>query len=323
MSLFKQLPQWGMLYPYRPGMRPIELTASKVSVGRGTYCTGVLTLDQLPSKILNCVSKLQFEIHRNASGLVELHDKSTNGTFIGGKKVGRGKKRILEHNSMIGLDNIPWYCYMSMHGDYQKSFPAALRNKYAISKDLGSGASGIVKLAFRRTDGQRLAVKIMDKKKLCQPGSSVNAMTEVNLLKQVSHPCVICMEEAFETDDYLYIVLELADEGELYDAIVKKTRFQESEAKLYFYQMLSAIEYLHSVSIVHRDLKPENMLLCSTELDCQIIKIADMGLSKLVENTMPRTFCGTEYYLAPEVLVNKLLKETYDNKVDMWALGVI
>ncbi len=84
-----------------------------------------------------------------------------------------------------------------------------------------------------------------------------NVMNEVRLLQRVDHPCIIRLEDVVETLDRLYIVLELADGGELFDKIIAKTRLQEQEAKLHFYQMLSAINYLHSKNIAHRDLKPE------------------------------------------------------------------
>ncbi len=84
-----------------------------------------------------------------------------------------------------------------------------------------------------------------------------NVMNEVRLLRKIDHPCIIRLEDVVETPDVLYIVLELADGGELFDKIIAKTKFQEGEAKLHFYQLLSAIDYLHRQQIAHRDLKPE------------------------------------------------------------------
>ena len=130
-----------------------------------------------------------------------------------------------------------------------------------------------------------------------------SVLNEVKILQSVSHLNVINLVDVIYTLDYSYIVLELAKGGELLDKIIKKTRFNETEAKLHFYQMASAMEYLHSKTICHRDLKPENILLCSQDDKNPGVKITDMGLSKLVDlGTFLKTFCGTPKYIAPEVI---------------------
>ena len=127
-----------------------------------------------------------------------------------------------------------------------------------------------------------------------------------------------------DTESSLYIILELAEGGELFDKILEKIRFSEKEAKLHFYQMVSAVEYLHKKNIAHRDLKPENILLSNDDSN-PLIKISDMGLSKLVDHTtFLQTFCGTPQYLAPEVLISRVRGDgSYGFEVDMWSLGVI
>ena len=127
-----------------------------------------------------------------------------------------------------------------------------------------------------------------------------------------------------DTENNLFIILELADGGELFDKILEKVRFSEKEAKLHFYQMVSAVEYLHKKNIAHRDLKPENILLSNDDSN-PLIKISDMGLSKLVDHTtFLQTFCGTPQYLAPEVLISRVRGDgSYGFEVDMWSLGVI
>ena len=140
----------------------------------------------------------------------------------------------------------------------------------------------------------------------------------------IDHPCIIQLLDVIDTENNLYIILELADGGELFDKILEKIRFSEKEAKLHFYQMVSAVAYLHKKNIAHRDLKPENVLLSNDDSN-PLIKISDMGLSKLVDHTtFLQTFCGTPQYLAPEVLISRVRGDgSYGFEVDMWSLGVI
>ena len=140
----------------------------------------------------------------------------------------------------------------------------------------------------------------------------------------IEHPCIIQLLDVIDTENNLFIILELADGGELFDKILEKIRFSEKEAKLHFYQMVSAVKYLHKKNIAHRDLKPENILLSNDDSN-PLIKISDMGLSKLVDHTtFLQTFCGTPQYLAPEVLISRVRGDgSYGFEVDMWSLGVI
>ena len=112
-------------------------------------------------------------------------------------------------------------------------------------------------------------------------------------LRSVRHPNIIRLEEVIESEDFLFLVLELAEGGDLYRKMTGS--LAEEKVKLIFYQLASAVEYLHSRNICHRDLKPENVLLVSSDQHNLHVKIADMGLSKLVEKTHLKTFCGTRY----------------------------
>ncbi|PKU31517.1 serine threonine-protein kinase chk2 [Limosa lapponica baueri] len=148
-----------------------------------------------------------------------------------------------------------------------------------------------------------------------------NINTEIEILKKIDHPCLIKIKNFFEAEDY-YIVLELMEGGELYDRVSRPIKMKEATCKLYFYQMLLAVKYLHDNGIIHRDLKPENVLLSSSEETC-LIKITDFGQSKILgETSLMKTLCGTPTYLAPEVL-NSLGTAGYSRAVDCWSLGVI
>jgi len=142
---------------------------------------------------------------------------------------------------------------------------------------------------------------------------------EVDILKKVNHPNIIALKELFDTPDKLYLVMELVTGGELFDKIVEKGSYTESEASHLVRKIVSAVDYLHNLGIVHRDLKPENLLLKRADNDLEIA-IADFGLSKIVgQQMMMQTACGTPSYVAPEVLN----ASGYGKEVDMWSIGVI
>ncbi|XP_032899706.1 serine/threonine-protein kinase Chk2 isoform X2 [Amblyraja radiata] len=215
--------------------------------------------------------------------------------------------------------------------DDQLNLPKAFREKYIISKALGSGVCGEVKLAFEKANCKKVAVKIVYKPKFAKlvterdPSSKCsasNVATEIEILKKLDHPCIIRIEEVFDFDDSFYIVLDLMEGGELFDRVACSKGLKEQTAKLLFYQMLLAVQYLHDNNITHRDLKPENVLLQSNEENC-LLKITDFGLSKIVgEASLMKTLCGTPTYLAPEVLLGAGAG-SYSKAVDCWSLGVI
>lgn len=199
-------------------------------------------------------------------------------------------------------------------GRHQKS---DLENAYKMTRDLGSGNFAVVKEAIRKKDGEKVAIKIINKA-LCE-GKEDMIETEVAILRKVRHPNIVGLYEDFDTKDKLYLVLQLVTGGELFDRIVEEGQFTEKDASRIVKQMTSAIDYLHDMGIVHRDLKPENLLFKTDAADADIM-VADFGLSKLVNDaTVLNTACGTPNYVAPEILK----QAGYSMPVDMWSLGVI
>lgn len=142
---------------------------------------------------------------------------------------------------------------------------------------------------------------------------------EVAILEKVDHPNIVALKSVFDCPKTFYMVMEKMTGGELFDRIVQKEKYTETEAKAVVHKLAGAIEYCHNLGIVHRDLKPEN-LLYADESDDSEIKIADFGLAKLLsDDSMMSTACGTPGYVAPEILEGR----AYTAAVDMWSLGVI
>lgn len=317
---------WGQLYPHCGNFPRIELHTDSFKLGRARNMDYMISESDLGSiKWLQNISKCQCEILRDSTG-VFLKDQSSNGTFVNGHRVGRGNQWPLDHDSEISFATPKMKVFVFRSMEAQKEvFPKELTVKYTVSKMLGKGACGEVRLGFRIPDLHRVAIKIICKRSNINCSSAQAVLNEARILQSVDHPCIIRLEDVIDTEDSLFIVLELAEGGELFDKIIEKTKFNEAEAKLHFYQIASAIQYMHKKNICHRDLKPENVLLCSLDDLRPVVKITDMGLSKLVDlGTVLRTYCGTPGYLAPEILLTYgLPNSAYDLKVDCWSLGVI
>nr|XP_029543853.1 MAP/microtubule affinity-regulating kinase 3 isoform X10 [Oncorhynchus nerka] len=187
---------------------------------------------------------------------------------------------------------------------------------YRLLKTIGKGNFAKVKLARHILTGREVAIKIIDKTQL-NSNSLQKLFREVRIMKLLNHPNIVKLFEVIETERTLYLVMEYASGGEVFDYLVAHGRMKEKEARAKFRQIVSAVQYCHQKHIVHRDLKAENLLL---DADMNI-KIADFGFSN--EFTMGNkldTFCGSPPYAAPELFQGK----KYDGpEVDVWSLGVI
>uniref|UniRef100_A0A3B5L799 non-specific serine/threonine protein kinase n=1 Tax=Xiphophorus couchianus TaxID=32473 RepID=A0A3B5L799_9TELE len=211
---------------------------------------------------------------------------------------------------------------------------------YRLLKTIGKGNFAKVKLARHILTGREVAIKIIDKTQL-NPNSLQKLFREVRIMKILNHPNIVKLFEVIETERTLYLVMEYASGGEVFDYLVAHGRMKEKEARAKFrqvpnflplhcaelflvspslpptVQIVSAVQYCHQKHIVHRDLKAENLLL---DADMNI-KIADFGFSN--EFTLGNkldTFCGSPPYAAPELFQGK----KYDGpEVDVWSLGVI
>uniref|UniRef100_A0A8D3CDL5 Protein kinase domain-containing protein n=1 Tax=Scophthalmus maximus TaxID=52904 RepID=A0A8D3CDL5_SCOMX len=163
---------------------------------------------------------------------------------------------------------------------------------------------------------QKVAVKIVNREKLSE-SVLMKVEREIAILKLIEHPHVLKLHDVYENKKYLYLVLEHVSGGELFDYLVKKGRLTPKEARKFFRQIISALDFCHSHSICHRDLKPENLLLDEKNN----IRIADFGMASLqVGESLLETSCGSPHYACPEVIRG----EKYDGrKADAWSCGVI
>lgn len=188
---------------------------------------------------------------------------------------------------------------------------------YKLGQTLGVGTFGKVKIATHATTEQKVAIKIINKRKMEQMNMHEKIRREINILQYLKHPHVIRLYELIDTPSDIFMVMEYVPQGELFDHIVHKLRLKEEEARRFFQQILSGVEYCHQCMVTHRDLKPENLLL-----DGNLhVKIADFGLSnEMHDGEFLKTSCGSPNYASPEVVSGKAY---VGPEVDVWSCGVV
>lgn len=194
-----------------------------------------------------------------------------------------------------------------------------LKRGYNGSKKIGEGSFGVAVLV-QDSEANNVVCKVVDVSKATSKDTR-EARREGRLLSQVKHPYIVRYRENFAERGWLCIVMDFCDGGDLMTQIegVKKKRVILPEQKVlkWFTQSVLAMKYLHGKHILHRDLKPSNIFLMKTG----DIRIGDFGISKVMEctNAFAKTFVGTPYYLAPEVISEK----PYAWPADVWAMGCI
>ncbi|CAG0879417.1 unnamed protein product [Cyprideis torosa] len=291
---------WGFLCPLCPTIERQCFAHGKDSylIGRGNDCDIHLNRRLLDDTTLHIISKHHCRIYRET----------------------------VDEDSIVMIEDLIFYFApgTAILCSYNKDFPAEVTGRYTVYKRLGSGASGTVHLVIRHDDLQRFAVKVIPKKHLTslssQPLGGIGSciLQEVEALHAVDHPCIIRVEEVIPTATNVYIFMELGSGGELFDKIGKDGKIKEQTAKLYFYQLAMAVTHLHRKGITHRDLKPENILLANNEEET-LVKVSDFGLSKFLDQSSMKTFCGTIHYIAPEIIEHS----RYTPQVDVWSYGVM
>eukprot|EP01104_Vermistella_antarctica_P009774 TRINITY_DN2544_c0_g4_i1.p1 TRINITY_DN2544_c0_g4~~TRINITY_DN2544_c0_g4_i1.p1 ORF type:complete len:1366 (+),score=288.05 TRINITY_DN2544_c0_g4_i1:1112-5209(+) len=196
--------------------------------------------------------------------------------------------------------------------------------QWVLDRTLGEGTTGKVKLAINTVTGQRAALKIINVRALLRNSKSsdrsettTRLKREITILQLLRHPNIIKLYEVTENDGVIYIFMELAKGGELFEQIAARGKLSEKEARKLMRQICSAVEYCHANLVVHRDLKLENLLIDSDGN----IKVIDFGFSTyLVPGHLLSTKCGSPHYCAPEVI---MCDSYVGPAADVYSMGVI
>ena len=198
-----------------------------------------------------------------------------------------------------------------------KSESIKIIDDYLIKDTIGKGTFSTVKLGEHIKTKQKVAIKILNKEKIKAKEDSIRIKREFKILSMMDHPNIIKTYKISENEKSYFIIMEYCDGGELFNYIVEKEKLDQNEASMFFFQLISALEYIHSLGIAHRDLKPENLLL----VENKIIKIIDFGLSNYFNGEKNlETPCGSPSYASPEIIKG----EAYNGfSIDIWASGII
>ncbi|KAJ2079521.1 serine/threonine protein kinase [Coemansia sp. RSA 988] len=343
--LVKQVPQsvWGVLLSLSPDdyrtvllerTRPTQDTdgAGRFGYHIGRHKSCDIRIQNVHISNRHC---LIYRVGSETSGSgVFLEDTSTNGTFVNGRRVKRSTAlelqdgdeiQLVRYQAAKGMEYFNDRFYVFQNLDVHRHEQCEFKQSYLVAEALGKGAFAQVNVAINRVTGERFAVKMIDRRRIMQVERQrkldENFRMETSILARVRHPAVVQVHGVFRERDFLYLVLDLAADGELFDEIVRREFLSEDHSRRVMLQLLLAIRHLNRMGIVHRDIKLENILLADRA--SLRIKLADFGLAKIVgEQAFMKTVCGTPMYVAPEVLTVRQVG-VYDKLIDMWSLGVV
>ena len=190
--------------------------------------------------------------------------------------------------------------------------------QFILGDKIGEGTFGIVRLATHILTGEKVAIKILDKRKITEDIDKEHVEREIKILKMLRHINIVHLFYVIQNSTSISLIMEYSSGKDLFDYLAAKKRLSEMEACGLFQQLISGLDYLHKLKVAHRDLKPENLLL---DHEHKNIKLVDFGLSNIYHsNELLSTSCGSPSYAAPEMLNSK----EYDgSKVDIWSSGII
>ena len=297
---------------------------------------GKMTIPELKSRVK--ISGLHFMMKRIEDGnkpSVSITDYSTNGTWVNGKRIEKGKETVIQCFDEITLLDKTKYSEAVTFVYHDKMIinninsQCDLLKKYKIGTFLGKGQYGVVREVIENETQIHYAIKIIEKQHSVSSKNKAKSeeenkkmeetiLRECSTMEKVNHENAVRFKEMFNIKDYIFIIMELI-EGVSLTSIIKNKELTEEQRLDLIKQLINLVNHLHSLNVVHRDLKPDNIMV----VEGNKLKLVDFGFGKeLDETNKTATLIGTPFYSPPELLT--IIPTAYDGKkVDIWSAGVI
>ena len=293
------------------------------------------------SKIKNSPKKINIKIKKQNIKQLTQNNSKTNIKKIFEPKIQNEMVQIknisvnnqfnqtLTHSSRSGIRDSYYYFresqklsnYIKNYYAQNKKYPETNLNFYKYGRLIGQGAFGKVNLGLNVLTGRVVAIKSFNKSNLNSNSENMKKILyETNLMKKLNHPNITKILDLFEDKEYILIIMEYINGGNLFSFLKKRRKVSEKTAKFLYKQIILGIKYIHSHNIVHRDIKLENILI---DLNNNI-KICDFGIGRVLSDSNQLLYdqCGTPMYIAPEILLSTKEEGYKGFPVDIWSSGI-
>ena len=210
---------------------------------------------------------------------------------------------------------LKWYEKLTKAGKIRK-----LKDHYLIENRISHGKFSEVFVAIDKTTKCKFAAKIIRKRKLDYVEREM-MRNEVSILNLLHHENIVKLYDVFHSQKSMILILEYI-QGEELIKVIKSGTLSEQQIKSIIFQLVKAINHIHTFGILHRDIKPENIILIRDPEDNSkyLLKLLDFGFASFeLQNSLNIIHCGTFGYSAPEILK----KEPYSKSIDMWSIGIV
>lgn len=316
---------WGVLEPLDRGPSIyLRLPETQYTFGRSSRCHFSYPDKQLSSKHCSVVL-INEGAKRSVDYKVGVVDhQSLNGTFINEHRTIPERPTILIDGDVVFLTKMDPSLelkFKELSFRFRVPLSQELYQRYELGGIIGSGHFSKVYLGLCRITRKEFAVKLLTKSNLKEAVKQLYLEREIKIMLCISHPFILSVREVVESPAEIGLVMELAPESDLFEYYKSINVLSERAFHRIFYQVLSAVHYLHSNEIVHRDIKPENVLLFNKRT--LHVKLSDFGLARFFEDRVTfSSLVGSPSYAAPEIN-NYAKTRSYTCACDMWSVGVM